>query len=117
MKQKIGVEIHKNGSENDVILRMIAHFNDGKVNITAGDVMGYLHARQAIYPTISNYGCYIAHDGEGGKILCISEDGGETLTLTLTWKDIFELEETPSLPLTSTTQAGEGVGVINLKKD
>lgn len=88
MKTKINVEIHKNGSENDVILKAISNHNEGLCNILLNDVAGYIHTRKAMYPTIHKY-----HTDSGENNLHISEDGGKTLTLSLQWVEVHELNE------------------------
>lgn len=88
MKHKISVEIHKQGCENDSFLRMVASVNEGKAFLFWKDVAGYIAARNAQYPTLNNL--FFSHaDG----VMDISEDGGKTTTLTLTWKEVYELGE------------------------
>lgn len=88
MKHKLSIEIYKPGSENDVITRMVANYNDGGPKVTAEDIKGYLRVRMATYPSSSNYSWEII-----GNHMRISEDGGKSCTLTLIWKEVYELAE------------------------
>lgn len=101
MKQKISVEIHKKGDHTNEILEMVASMNDGKAKISIADLQSYLKARAARWPTLSNDLGYV-REGEG-ETLDISSDGGETFSLSLTWKEVWELEpaaaESPTLLL------------------
>lgn len=89
MRTKISIEIHKAGSENDVLTRMVATVNEGRAQISMGEIAAYLNVRNAIYPTIHKF----ASMPEDGSLL-ISEDGGKTYTITLTWKEVHELSDT-----------------------
>lgn len=101
MKQKINVSIHKKGDHTSEILEMVASMNDGKAKISLGDLQGYLKARAARWPNLSNDLGYI-REGDG-ETLDISSDGGETFSLSLTWKEVWELDpaatEAPTLLL------------------
>lgn len=87
MKRKLSVELFKNGSENDVLTRLVANVNEGKSSIEPLDIMGYLETRKATYPTVSDY-----KYKEEGYTLYISEDGGKSYTMAITWKEVYELE-------------------------
>lgn len=90
MKTKISVEIHKNGTENDVLLRMIANINQGRVKDipTKADIISYLTVRNSIWPISHEFSHQVDEE-----YLHISEDGGKTFTLSLEWKEVAEISE------------------------
>jgi len=71
MKSKINVVIHKQGSENENLLRMVANHNEGTGHITPFDVCGYIVAKKAMFPTVSKYAVH-----QDFETLHISEDNG-----------------------------------------
>jgi len=87
MKSKIHVSLFKQGSENENLLRMVANHNEGTGNVSLSDICGYMAGKKAMFPTISKYA--VIQDGE---TLHISEDNGQTFTLSLTWCEVHELQ-------------------------
>lgn len=85
---KINVDIHKSGSENDLLLRMVANINEGKVKDVPNknDVISYMAVRNAMFPLSSVLSFQVDE-----HYLHISEDNGKTFTLTLEWKEVAEL--------------------------
>lgn len=88
MKKKIAVEIHKTGSENDGLLRLVGNVNGMGLGISKSAIMAYLAVKMAMFPLSSNYSTCTE-----GDTLHVSEDGGDTFTLSLTWKDVYELDQ------------------------
>lgn len=88
MKQKISVEIHANGEFNSAILKMVTNFNEGVLDwaLTDNIISSYMKAEKYKYPnsTPDFVTTYFQDKLE------ISEAGKPTLTLI--WKDLFELE-------------------------
>lgn len=93
MKEKIGVEIHKNGSENDVLLRMVGNVNESGVKISPENIAAYLMVRNAMFPILFKFSFK-----QDKNSFHISEDGGETFTLSLTWKEVEELAPVDDIP-------------------
>ena len=91
MQKKLNVKLMKSGSENDVITRMIANYNQGKVDCSPRDLEGYLITRNAMFPTINNY--KLVKDNEEPNTYHVSEDRGKTFTLSIEWVEVFELPE------------------------
>lgn len=90
---KIGVEIHKHGDKNGNILQAVANHNEGKIVLSHHDIMGFLRLNRAMFPNLSSSQYTSTYDCIN-CILRISEDDGKTFTLTLTWKEVTELNET-----------------------
>lgn len=90
MKQKIKVEIHKMGSENDFITRLVASVNSGKAQLSMNSLMGYIDTRQAAWADISN----LSYKQSGNRLV-ISEDENATFTLSLEWVEVHELDNKP----------------------
>ena len=91
MKKQINVKLLKYGSENDVITKMIANYNEGKVEATPRDIEGYMITRNCMYPTLFDF--KLVKSDEPGEVYHISEDGGKTFTLTMDWVEVHELIE------------------------
>lgn len=91
-KSKYNVTIHRNGSENEMILRAIASHNEGLIPVSIEDLMGYVQTKRAMFPLIYS-GHTAIKDDEKDYVLNISEDGGKTYTLTLEYCEVFELSD------------------------
>lgn len=87
VKTVIKVDIHKQGSDSDEILKAIASHNGGVRRIFMTDISGWVNMKNAIYPTIKNL--FLKHEWPTTHI---SEDGGKTFTLSLTWNEVVELQ-------------------------
>jgi len=86
MKQKIKVDILKHGSENQYLLKAVARMNEGLCSFSIRDLEGYFAVENAKY---NNKLVLISEEG-----YChVSEDGGDTFTLTLEWVEVHELVE------------------------
>lgn len=96
MKKKIAVEIHKSGSLSQEIISAIQNMNEGNVSFSPDDLTGFIRMKSAMYPIV--YAQLSTNYNVGEKRLDISEDGGETFTLSLTWKEVHELELAPQAP-------------------
>ena len=94
MSKKLNVKLIKSGSENDILTRWIANYNEGneKALISPRDLEGYLNTRNAVYPTIGNLKLVVDHSEP--NTYHISEDGGKTFTMTIKWTEVYELSET-----------------------
>lgn len=101
MKKKLNVRLHKAGSENNSLTRLIANYNEGKSQISPRDLEGYFMVMNGIYTNIGNY--LLVKDTEPNTYH-VSEDGGETFTMTIEWVEVFELvEDTPNELFTQST--------------
>lgn len=87
VKTVIRVDIHKNGHENEYILKAIGSHNSGQSRFTMQDFRGYVNFKKAVFPSASNYKVI-----EEWPISHMSEDGGDTFTLSLTWNEVEELK-------------------------
>jgi hypothetical protein len=96
MKQKLNVVIHKLGNESDVILRMIGNCNDKGESVSARDLEGYLNCRNMMFPTLNNFA--LVRDNATGEYYNVSEDGGESFTLTIEWCEVYELATEIPMP-------------------
>lgn len=102
-KSIIGVIIHKEGNANQSILKAIGKHNGGENVIDRATLEGYIMGQKVEYPNLFKNLKII----DAGIDQHISEDGGETCCLTLTWKEVEELKETISdLPAEVFTGAG-----------
>jgi hypothetical protein len=95
MKQKIGIELYKAGRFNEEILLAIANNNSGLSKLLPADISGFLNLHNARQPEIYK-GKTVP--GDSPYELHISEDNGETFTLSLTWKEIEELAPVDDIP-------------------
>lgn len=91
MKTKISVDIHKFGEHTEQILKIVATNNAGLREVSMGELINYLAVRDALYPTTVNDLGYIK-DLFPEAVLLVSNDKGKTYSLTLTWKEVIELE-------------------------
>jgi hypothetical protein len=89
---KYKVDLHKTGSCNDFITRMIANHNAGASRFNLIDIVGYLNANKAAFPL--TYGgfsyCWNVYGPLGTQIM-ISEDNNESYTMTITQVEMLEL--------------------------
>ena len=100
MKQKIKVEIHKLGNSNYKVLEAVGKFNGGELELNRDVLEGYILGQRVEYPNLFK-SLKLTNDGD---TLHISEDNGETVTLSLTWTEVHELQpETNPDTLTSKT--------------
>ena len=90
-KIKFKPDLHKEGDETDNIIRIIAAHNSGNNPVSLIDIQSYMSCRKAILP-ISGKGYFATRPADNENILHISEDGGETWTLTI---EEIEVEELP----------------------
>lgn len=110
MTTNFGVKIHKKGDENNNILNMIANHNGGVVNINLSIIESYILACKAIFPYANKH--YVPlYDCEGlpfvnKSILHISEDNGETFTLTIFEKEVEGLNNAKELADLKITDRG-----------
>ncbi len=93
MKQiKIGTVIHKHGEENEYLLKLVGNVNSRGLDISSQAVGYYLLVKNAIHPEYKK----LSFDFEGEDTMHISEDGGKTYTLSLTWKEVEALNDIPA---------------------
>jgi hypothetical protein len=93
MRTKFNVEIHKHGSLNDQILRMIANHNEGKAKLTIEYFEWFVRLQAAIWPTLSkgyNFTSYANHS-TNVRTIEITEDDFASQTIRI---DEIEIEET-----------------------
>jgi len=88
MKSKINVVIHKEGSSNPVILKAIGRHNGGDLTIDPQTLTGYILGQKIEYPNLYK-GISVIPEGD---TLHISEDNGESFTLSLTFTEVHELK-------------------------
>lgn len=93
MKKQIKVTLYKTGQENDFLTRLVANFNAGlkHQDVKPEDIQGYFAARNMAYLTTTN--CLLEESETDQGIYMISEDGGETFTMSLEWAEVYELGE------------------------
>lgn len=97
MKKTIKVQLHKSGSENDFLTRLVANVNEGKGEVSIWEILGYISCEKAAFPSIkSGLGAY--YHPENNNIMNISEDGGKTFTMTLEFCEVYEIDK--GTPLT-----------------
>lgn len=96
MKKNFNVKIHKTGSLNDMILRVVGNFNDGKAAISLVDIQSYVTFNKSAFPSLYD-GYYATRDEDDDSILRISEDGGESFTLTIEEIELHELDGNDSI--------------------
>ncbi len=91
MKTKINVSIHKSGEMNNNILSLVASINEGKGYVEMEDVIGWVKSERLIYSAIrGKVNCKVENEK-----LHITEDEGESWTLTLEWTTVVELINEP----------------------
>lgn len=90
MKTKFKVEIFKFGCHSQFLLEIIANHNEGKCNIDLDIMCGYMVAKKAQYPALSDGKLFIK--SEVDNTIYVSDDGGETYYLGITECEIYELE-------------------------
>lgn len=94
---KFKIEILKHGSETENILKLIESHNGGVIPLSLEDFISWGQCRKALYP-VSNKGFQITRTDSDDKVLCVSEDGGESLTITIEECEMFELEMPDDIP-------------------
>jgi len=106
-KTKIGVEIHKEGNINFQVLKAIGKHNGGSNVIDRETLTSYIIGQRIDYPSLYKE-LKVINSGDDQHI---SEDGGETFVLSLTWKEVEELEESkndiPSAIFVTSPKEGE----------
>lgn len=97
-KTKLSVEIHTTGDANEGILRMIANHNAGLTTVDLLMIRMFCYSRFAQYPTITP----VFETMQADNVLEIYECTGNEKkhTLTITEKEIFELDELPPVQVT-----------------
>jgi hypothetical protein len=91
MKQKIKVDIHKDGYLNEPILKMVGRANERGRGLYINDICGYINAaRLAGNKHWEDNWKWEIVENDG---IVISEDNKQTATLSLHWIEITELEE------------------------
>lgn len=94
-KTKIGVEIHKTGKLNAELLQIVSAHNEGIIDMSAPySLIGYIRGTKGKYPDLHKNADLIM-DETGSDIADtwhVTEDNGKTFTLTLTWKEVSELD-------------------------
>lgn len=98
MQKKLNVKIWKNGSESEVLLRLVGNVNEGKGDVSVRDLEGYIATRKAMFPSVYE-GLAISPDTEPNTYN-ISEDGGKTFTMQIEFVEIHELEPVPTITQT-----------------
>lgn len=90
MQTKIGVEIHKAGENNHLIFDLIAANNENKVPVNYEFLLTTLAMQRVKFPTLNKNLVLLP---TGVNEYSISEDNGETFTLSLQFKEVHELTE------------------------
>jgi hypothetical protein len=105
MKIKFGLEIHHHGDANDSLVRMITNHNSGLVVIDLDLIKKACLSRFAQYPEITPNYEFVE---SGGTVRTMQADRLEifeirgnkrTKTLTITHKEVYELEEPGPMPV------------------
>jgi hypothetical protein len=81
----LNIEVLKYGEENHAIEQMVANHRQGRTQLVLETIAGYMLAKRAQFPIV-NKGytiCYL----DAFQRLNISEDGGETNTLSIYWEE------------------------------
>lgn len=87
MTTKISAEIHKTGGNNTDILKMVAAHNEGTINANVQHIAGLLLSEKVKYPSANERMQYKTE----GDTMHITEDNWQSTTLSLTWKEVYEL--------------------------
>lgn len=90
MKKKINVVIHKAGSDSDKFVRLIGRYNEGHSDLSVPDIEGFINTYNVMWHPVSSL--KIVKDETEPNTYHISEDGGNTFTMSLEFVEIFELE-------------------------
>lgn len=83
MKTKFKVEIKANGNHSTALLTMIGNHNEGLANIDIEVIKGYLLAKKAQYPSLSDGKIFFV-PASTEKSIAISDNEGETFYLIIT---------------------------------
>ncbi len=98
MTKKYRIDLHKTGRLNSIIAAMIANHNNGKVSFNLIDVVGLLNSLKSAYPEKnSGYAHQWNTQSPSGTQLILSEDNGETFTMTITQVEVHELNNASDL--------------------
>lgn len=106
IRNKLYVEIHKSGSLNDEMIRMITNHNEGRINITLDYFAWCMKVNHASYNLTKPKPFYIFNgDNEADnprewRSIDISEDEGKTFTLTITERPQIIADPNPD-PITN----------------
>lgn len=74
-KTKFKTELHANGEHFQAILQMVANHNSGLANIDLLTISGYVKAKAAQYPTISDGRQVVIWDNKNDTLHISSEEG------------------------------------------
>lgn len=88
-KTVFDLRIHKNDTNNDAVIRMVGNHNAGFAAINFDLIEAHIKAVVAQYPMADKGTCAIREN----NVLHLSRDGGETLTLSISEKEIYESNE------------------------
>ena len=83
MKTKFKVEINAHGNHSDALLKMIGNHNEGLVSIDIDVIKGYLLAKKAQYPSLTDGKVFFV-PASTEKSIAISDNEGETFYITIT---------------------------------
>lgn len=93
-KTKFKVDILSYSSDNEAILRAIAHVNEGKAELTLPDIQSYFYFKKAEWAAITTK-WQALRDEDHDNILRISYDEGKTTSLIVEEIEVHQLDETP----------------------
>jgi hypothetical protein len=84
MKKKYRVDLHRYGALNGIITNMVANHNDGLSSFNLIDVVGLINSFKCANPLYNSGFCHQWDpENPGGTRLLISENGGQSFTLTI----------------------------------
>ena len=98
MKTKFKVDLQKKGCHTDFLTSVICNHNEGVANISLDIIIGYMLAKKAQFPSLSDGRLSIETDTMKDKTIHISDDNGETFYITITECEMEELREEVELP-------------------
>lgn len=90
-KTRFNMSMLKKGSNNCALMEAITSHNQGTVHLCLDDLISYAKVEKAKYPNTQT-GFYIQRDKINNSLILISEDAGQTWTMIIEEKEIFEPE-------------------------
>lgn len=111
MKSVINIQIHKSGSLNDSIVRMVTNNNEGKVKVDMVLIRERFKCYAAEWPSLMPD---IEFENNDWGVLTILEN--KIPVLTLTWKEVYELSETEN-EIEAELEPDHGVIVLTIGEE
>ena len=95
---KFKADIHKTGSTNADVLKLVASHNEGASILAIEDFISFAICHKALFP-YTHSGFSITRDEDEPTLFRVSEDDDKTFTLTIEQVEIFELANESDLAL------------------